>query len=664
MNQIRFKKFAWGVLFYNLLVIAWGAFVRISFSGDGCGKNWPLCEGQLIPTNASVQRLIEASHRLSSELVGLIVLFMFIWAMRAFPKGSQARKAAFFAGVFTVTEALLGAVLVKKHWVAYDASAMRAVAMSAHLSNTLLLLASVTIAAISPLHPKDGKAAEAIASEGPRIKLKGQGPTLFAVLFGVFLVIVLGISGAVSALGHTVKPVDDVWQAAMAPGANFLNRLQLLHPFIAVSVGLYLLLMGGLLIHLRPSPKVKAKVQWMMAAYAFQFVLGLINIWMNAPMWLQLVHLAAADWLWISLILAGATALDEAVPRLNEAEDLAAQETRPKMRFGKALIKEYVVLTKPRVISLLLFTTLMAMYAAHDAAHPFPSLWLVLWVAIGGYMAAGAANAINMVIDRDIDGSMKRTAQRPTVTQNISSMHALMFGFVMAMGSFAILWIAANLLSALMAFAGLVFYVIVYTMLLKRRTWHNIVIGGAAGCFPPLVGWTAVTNQLNPLALVLFGIIFVWTPVHFWALALLIKDDYAAAGIPMLPVVRGDKVTVIQICLYTVLTVIVSALPFIQQEASWLYLGSVMVLNAVLVLRCLQLYKTTARPQASSLFHYSMLYLALLFLVIAIDRAALPRPAEIKNAKVALAPFQRAWPVDSTSQLESDTQMGSQGRCI
>ncbi len=662
MNQVRFKKFAWVVLIYNLLVIALGAFVRISFSGDGCGQNWPLCQGQLIPTDGSIQKFIEASHRFSSELVGLVVLFMFIWAMRAFPKGSQARKAAFFAGIFTVSEALLGAVLVEKHWVAYDASAMRAVAMSAHLSNTLLLLASVTVAAVSPLVPKDSERNEAWT--GPHIKLKGQGAALFSILFGVFLVMVLGVSGAVSALGHTVKPVDNVIQAALAPGANFLNRLQPLHPLIAVSVGLYLLLMGGLLIHLRPSPEVKLKVQWMMTAYVFQFVLGLVNIWLQAPTWLQLVHLAAADWLWISLILAAATALDEAVPRLDEAMDAAAAEPKTKMRFGKALIKEYIVLTKPRVISLLLFTTLMAMYAAHDAAHPFPSLWLVLWVAIGGYMAAGAANAINMVIDRDIDGSMKRTAQRPTVTQNISTMNALMFGFAMALGSFAILWIAANLLSALMAFSGLVFYVIVYTMLLKRRTWHNIVIGGAAGCFPPLVGWTAVTNQLNPLALVLFAIIFVWTPVHFWALALLIKDDYAAAGIPMLPVVRGDKVTVVQICLYTVLTVIVSALPFIQQEASWLYLGSVMVLNAILVLRCLQLYKTTARPQASSLFHYSMLYLALLFLVIAIDRSAMPRPAEIKNPKVALLPSQRAWQVGSTCQLGTSSQVGSQGRCI
>lgn len=644
MKQTSFNKFAWFVLAYNILVIAWGAFVRASFSGDGCGKNWPLCDGQLIPTNASVHRLIEFSHRASSGLVLVLTGAMFIWSFKAFKKGEQGRKASFFSFFFTISEALLGLGLVWFKLVAHDESVFRAVAMSAHLTNTLLLLASVTIAAISVPAP----------GEGLEVRLRNQGAALYAIGFGALCIIALGISGAISALGHTVEPSDNVIQAALAPGANYLNRLPPLHPLIAVSVGVYLLLMGGWLIHRRPSEKVKNMVQWTMIAYVAQLALGLLNIAIRAPIWLQLIHLAAADWLWITFILTAVTALSSGAAE--RQVDSAALGSTPKPKFGKVLIKQYVALTKPRVISLLLFTTVMAMLAAHDAAHPLPSVWLILWVAIGGYMAAGAANAINMVIDRDIDGTMKRTAGRPTVTQDISTGAALTFGLLLECGSFAILWGAANLLSAMMALAGLLYYVIVYTMLLKRRTWHNIVIGGAAGCFPPLVGWTAVTNELNPLALVLFAIIFVWTPVHFWALALLIKDDYAAAGVPMLPVVRGDRVTVVQISLYTVLTVIVSALPFLQREASWFYLAGVMVLNAILVLRCLQLVRTTARPQASSLFHYSMLYLALLFLVIAVDRAAMPRPATSRPAKVAYAPSQGAWS-DPTLR-----QMGSQGR--
>jgi protoheme IX farnesyltransferase len=171
-----------------------------------------------------------------------------------------------------------------------------------------------------------------------------------------------------------------------------------------------------------------------------------------------------------------------------------------------------------------------------------------------------------------------------------------------------------------MAMSGLVFYVVIYTMLLKRRTWQNIVIGGAAGAFPPLVGWAAVTNDLPTLALYLFGIIFVWTPVHFWALALLLKDDYAAAGVPMLPVVKGERNTVIQIGWYTLVTVIISMLPFMLPAVGWIYLITAGLLNAVLVYYFVQLRVQVARPQASRLFHYSMLYLALLFLFLAIDR--------------------------------------------
>lgn len=287
---------------------------------------------------------------------------------------------------------------------------------------------------------------------------------------------------------------------------------------------------------------------------------------------------------------------------------------------ARATWKDYVALTKPRIISLLLFTTLAALFIAADSRHTV-TLTLFWAVAVGGYMAAGAANAINMVIDRDIDQRMERTAHRPTVTQNISVRDALLFAFVLAMGSFLLLWSAGGLLSALLAQAGLAFYVVIYTLLLKRRTAQNIVIGGAAGAFPPLVGYAAVTHTLTPFAWMLFAIIFFWTPVHFWALALLIKDDYAQANIPMLPVVRGDRVTVVQIAFYTLLTVVVTLLPFFQHAMSWIYLFAALLLNGGLISYCWQLYRTIERPQALHLFKYSMIYLALLFLMAAVDRA-------------------------------------------
>jgi protoheme IX farnesyltransferase len=284
----------------------------------------------------------------------------------------------------------------------------------------------------------------------------------------------------------------------------------------------------------------------------------------------------------------------------------------------RATWRDYFWLTKPRVISLLLFTTLMAMFIA---AGGWPGLGLFTVVLAGGYMAAGSANAFNMVIDRDIDGRMKRTAQRPTVTDKISTRDATIFASVLMALSFLLLWWGANLTAALMALAGLGWYVLIYTLYMKRRFWSNIVIGGAAGAFPPLVGWAAVTGELSLFAWYLFLVIFFWTPVHFWALALMIKDDYAAVGIPMLPVVRGERETTYQIWLYAILTALITLIPVLMGELRWFYLVAALLLNGMLLVRSLRLYQTLERSWTLSLYKYSMLYLALLFVAMAIDRA-------------------------------------------
>jgi protoheme IX farnesyltransferase len=226
-----------------------------------------------------------------------------------------------------------------------------------------------------------------------------------------------------------------------------------------------------------------------------------------------------------------------------------------------------------------------------------------------------------MVVDRDIDARMKRTSRRPTVTQRISSRDALLFAFSLALLAFLILWWGANLLSATLALMGLIWYVLVYTLYLKRRTWHNIVIGGAAGAFPPLVGYAAVTGDLNLFAWYLFALIFFWTPVHFWALALMIQDDYRAVGVPMLPVVLGERVTVLQIALYAVLTALISLMPLLLGELGPTYLAFSLILNGLLILKSLALYRHPERKAAVSLYKYSMLYLALLFVGMAVDRA-------------------------------------------
>lgn len=280
--------------------------------------------------------------------------------------------------------------------------------------------------------------------------------------------------------------------------------------------------------------------------------------------------------------------------------------------------RDWLALTKPKVISLLLFTTVGAMFVA---ARGFPGWLVLLGLLLGGYMSAGAAGVFNMVYDRDIDGRMRRTARRPTVTALISSRDALVFATFLMVGSVLVIGLSSNWLASLLSLSGIAFYVLIYTMWLKRATWQNIVIGGAAGAIPPLVGWAAVTGELSPVAWFLFALIFLWTPVHFWALALMIKDDYAAVGVPMAPVVIGERATVWQIVLYAVLTTALTLLPFVLGEFGPGYLVAALLLNAVLMLRVYRLYRVIERQTALGLYKYSMLYLALIFLAMAVDRA-------------------------------------------
>jgi heme o synthase len=290
----------------------------------------------------------------------------------------------------------------------------------------------------------------------------------------------------------------------------------------------------------------------------------------------------------------------------------------------RATWRDYLTLTKPKVISLLLLTTIGAMFIA---AEGYPGTWKLIGLLVGGYMSAGAAGVYNMVYDRDIDGRMRRTALRPTVTNVVPTFHALLFAVALTVLSFVVIWTASNLLAALLSWAGIAFYVLIYTVWLKRTTWQNIVIGGAAGAIPPLVGWAAVTGDLSLLAWLLFALIFVWTPVHFWALALMIQHDYEEVGIPMAPSVIGERATVLQMAMYAVLTVVLTVIPFALSEFSWVYLGAALVLNVLLAVRVARLYVVAQRGEAIDrqtalpVYKFSMLYLALLFLTMALDRA-------------------------------------------
>jgi heme o synthase len=280
----------------------------------------------------------------------------------------------------------------------------------------------------------------------------------------------------------------------------------------------------------------------------------------------------------------------------------------------RQVVADYVSLTKPKVQSLLLLTTVTTMYVAGD-----PSLALVFWTVLGGSLASGGAGAVNHWYDRDIDARMARTATRPVPSGRVAPGAALAYGIALAALSFLVLSVAVNVLSAFLALAGFLGYVFVYTLWLKRTTPQNIVIGGAAGAMPPLVGWAAVTGHVDPTALYLFAIVFYWTPPHFWALSLLMKDEYARVGVPMMPVVHGEAETRRQIVLYTGLLLVLSLLPVLFGFFGAVYAAAALALGGAFVWLAVRLQRQADRRSALRTYLFSLGYLAILFCAMVLD---------------------------------------------
>ena len=276
----------------------------------------------------------------------------------------------------------------------------------------------------------------------------------------------------------------------------------------------------------------------------------------------------------------------------------------------------YVALTKPRIIELLLVTTVPVMVVADQGV---PPLWLMAAAVIGGTLAAGGANAINMYVDRDIDSVMERTQGRPLVTGAVTPRNALIFAVTIEVVAFLFLWQVVNLLSAVLAVSGCLYYVFIYTLWLKRSSRQNIVIGGAAGAVPVLVGWSAVTGTVSISAIVLFGVIFFWTPPHFWALAIKYKDDYARADVPMLPSVASHRQTTDQILAYTVVVWALTLLFGVTAEMGLLYWATAIVLGAVFTWMAVDLRRTESPARAIRVFTFSITYITVLFGVMALD---------------------------------------------
>jgi heme A synthase len=316
MRRRRFARFAWGVLAYNLAVILWGAYVRASVSGNGCGSHWPLCNGEFIPATPQLKTLIEFTHRLTSGLSVVLLVILAIWAWRTYPKEHRVRRAALWSVGFIFTEALIGAGLVLFEYVAQNASVGRALFISVHLVNTFVLLAVLALTAWW-------------ATGAPRVQLRGQGnvPHLFAL--GLLGTLVLAVSGAVTALGDTLFPARTLaegFSRDFAPTAHFLLRLRVLHPALALAIGCYVVLTASYVSNfLRPAARVKRLTAMLSVIFLLQLGAGLLNIYLLAPVWLQLVHLLLADLLWLALVLCAAAALAQPAAQAAQVKTIELQ---------------------------------------------------------------------------------------------------------------------------------------------------------------------------------------------------------------------------------------------------------------------------------------------------------------------------------------------------
>lgn len=304
MQQTRFARFAWGVLGYNLLVVLWGAFVRATGSGAGCGSHWPLCNGEVVPRSRSAELLIELTHRATSGIALLLVVALLVWAWRLFPRGHSVRRGAALSMLFMLLEAAVGAGLVLLELVADNASLWRAGAMSVHLVNTFLLIAALTLTAWW-------------AMGQPRVRLRGQGLVGAVLAVGCLGMLLLAVSGGVTALGDTLFPsasLAEGFREDRSPTAHLLLRLRVFHPLIAVAVGTYLVLVAALVRRLRPGAHTRRWSRALVVLFLVQIGAGFLNLFLLAPVWMQLVHLLLADLVWICLVLLAASALGQPEP--------------------------------------------------------------------------------------------------------------------------------------------------------------------------------------------------------------------------------------------------------------------------------------------------------------------------------------------------------------
>jgi protoheme IX farnesyltransferase len=603
----RFQKLAALTLGTAILLVTVGVVVRATDSGLGC-PDWPLCHGQLLPALDDAKAWIEWVHRTIAVIIGLEIVGLAILALL----DHRDRRSLLWPSLGAV--ALVGF----QAWLGRETVRLgnSGESVTAHLAAAMLLVGLLMFLTVRSGFPA-------------RLPTRGasQRFTILAAFtaLATFALLLFGshVTATDSAL---IFPDWPLMAGSFAPPLTEATSAHVLHRWIAAVVGVIVAAVA--LVAWRTQREHRTIVRLAISAagfFALQVIVGGLQVLTRLSAWSQTLHLALGAIVWALLVALAATSYYTARTVPAAVDATRAPDGTP--RSTRDTIRAYIALTKPRIIELLLVTTVPAMVLA---TRWVPGLdwgtwgWLVAWTLIGGTLAAGSANAINCYLDRDIDELMTRTRRRPLPAHEVEPERAVVFGLLLGVTSFVVMAWFVNLLAAFLTLLAIGFYVVVYTILLKRSTPQNIVIGGAAGALPPVIGWVAVTGHVGIPALILFALVFYWTPPHFWALALRIREDYAAAGVPMLPVVRGIPETTRQIALYTILMVAISLLLWPVARMGLIYLGAAVGLGAVFLWQAYGLWRLGASEEASTrgaiaLYRYSISYLSLLFLAIAVD---------------------------------------------
>jgi len=589
-KTLRYWLLTAAILTFISLMI--GYAMRFNPVGQGC-PDFPTCYGQLnFPQEAAAR--VEMAHRLVAALSGLITLGLTIWVWVR-QQGGWLKMSLTIASFFFLAQLLLGAGLVGQA----DSVWMGVGHLAAALLTMAMLSTGLVVSFVS---------SHAAHRPAPFLHSLLQKHS-FIVLLVVFALMISGVLVARLDAGSACSGFP-LCEGGLP--VNGLGWLALGHRLLTL---LAAALAGALFLFTRRSyadqPLVLSSASALIVLFGGQALIGALKVQGDFPLDLVVVHAAITAAIWVALMV-----LFSASVWLGRSPAEERQSASMPRVGGMRRLKAYLMLNKPIIVALLLVTTYAGMVVGGKAIPPF---WLTFWTLLGGALAAGGSSALNQYIDRQIDGAMQRTAKRPIPAGILTPAEGLAYGIAACLAAFFLLAGFVNLLAALLAVAGMIYYVLIYSIWLKHLTVQNIVIGGGAGAIPPLVGWAAATGSLNIPSLFLFALVFMWTPPHFWALALVRARDYARAGVPMLPVVRGEKETRIQIFIYTLELVGLTLLMPLFKVAGSIFLISALILGLWLIYTAWDVLRKPGNKVAWRMYRYSSMYLAFIFLALVLD---------------------------------------------